>query len=58
MIAILLIAAAVLGCLGASGPIFRRLGPNGIGVLNRIFGFLILAIAVALVARGVVAIAR
>jgi multiple antibiotic resistance protein len=57
VIAILLIAGTVLGCLGASGPIFRRLGPNGIGVLNRIFGFLILAIAVALVARGAVALA-
>ncbi len=57
VIGILLISATVLACLGASGTIFKRLGPNGIGVLNRIFGFLILAIAVALVARGVVAIA-
>lgn len=57
VIAILLIAAAVLICLDASGAIFKRLGPNGIGVLNRIFGFLILAIAVALIARGAVAIA-
>jgi multiple antibiotic resistance protein len=57
VIAILLIGGTVVACLVASGPIFKRLGPNGIGVLNRIFGFLILAIAVALVARGVVAIA-
>jgi multiple antibiotic resistance protein len=58
VIGILLIAATVLACLVGSGAIFRRLGPNGIGVLNRIFGFLILAIAVALVSRGVIAIAR
>src|SRR5262245_264729 len=57
VIAILLISLTVLLCLGASGPIFKRLGPNGIGALNRIFGFLILAIAVALVARGALAIA-
>jgi multiple antibiotic resistance protein len=57
VIAILLIAVTVLACLVGSGAIFKRLGPNGIGALNRIFGFLILAIAVALVARGAVAIA-
>jgi multiple antibiotic resistance protein len=57
VIAILLIAVTVLACLVGSGAIFKRLGPNGIGALNRTFGFLILAIAVALVARGAVAIA-
>jgi len=57
VIAVLLIAVTVLVCLVASGAIFKRLGPNGIGVLNRIFGFLILAIAVALVSRGALAIA-
>ena len=57
VIGIVLIAASVFACLAVSGTIFKRLGPNGIGVLNRIFGFLILAIAVALVSRGVLAIA-
>jgi len=57
VIAIMLIAVTVLLCLGASGPIFKRLGPNGIGALNRIFGFIILGIAVALIARGALAIA-
>jgi multiple antibiotic resistance protein len=56
VIGILLIAATVVVCLAASGTIFTRLGPNGVGVLNRVFGFLILAIAVALVARGVLAL--
>lgn len=57
VLAILLIAVTVLVCLDLSPAIFKRLGPNGIGALNRIFGFLILAIAVALVARGAIALA-
>ena len=35
------------------GPLVHRLGPSAIGALNRIFGFLILAIAVQLVWDGV-----
>jgi MarC family membrane protein len=57
VLAILLISVTVLACLDFSPAIFKRLGPNGIGALSRIFGFLILAIAVALVARGALAIA-
>jgi multiple antibiotic resistance protein len=38
-------------CLG--GPLVRRLGPGAIGAINRIFGFLILAIAVQLAWDGV-----
>lgn len=38
-------------CLG--GPLVKRLGPTGTGAINRIFGFLILAIAVQLVWDGV-----
>jgi len=38
-------------CMG--GPLVRRLGPSAIGAINRIFGFLILAIAVQLVWNGV-----
>jgi multiple antibiotic resistance protein len=34
------------------GPLVRRLGPGAIGAINRIFGFLILAIAVQLVWDG------
>src|SRR5262249_36181820 len=57
VLAILLIAVSVLVCLTASPTIFKWLGPNGVGALNRIFGFIILAIAVALVARWATAIA-
>lgn len=37
-------------CLG--GPLVKRLGPTGTGAINRIFGFLILAIAVQLIWDG------
>ena len=35
------------------GPFVKRLGPGAVGAINRIFGFLILAIAVQLVWNGV-----
>ena len=38
-------------CLG--GPLVKRLGPGAAGAINRIFGFLLLAIAVQLVWDGV-----
>jgi multiple antibiotic resistance protein len=54
----MVIAIVVLGlviymflCLG--GPMVKRLGPNASGAINRIFGFLLLAIAVQLVWDGV-----
>jgi multiple antibiotic resistance protein len=37
-------------CLG--GPMVKRLGPGAVGAINRIFGFLLLAIAVQLVWNG------
>ncbi len=40
----------LLLCLG--GPFVKRLGPGAVGAINRIFGFLILAIAVQLVWYG------
>jgi multiple antibiotic resistance protein len=61
------IAGIVIGCVvmafvtatifRAGEPLLARLGPTGIGALSRIFGFLILAIAVELVASGVLALA-
>jgi multiple antibiotic resistance protein len=38
-------------CTG--GPLVKRLGPSAMGAITRIFGFLILAIAVQLVWDGV-----
>jgi len=53
----MVIGIAVLGvvvylflCLG--GPLVKRLGPGATGAINRIFGFLLLAIAVQLVWDG------
>lgn len=53
VIGIAAVALTVYLCLCLGGPLVRRLGPTGIGALNRIFGFLILAIAVQLVWDGV-----
>src|SRR5712675_713604 len=45
------VAVSVFLLMG--GPLVRRLGPSAVGAINRIFGFLILAIAVQLVWDGV-----
>jgi multiple antibiotic resistance protein len=47
------IALSVLLFFWLGGPLVRRLGPNAVGAINKIFGFLILAIAVQLVWDGV-----
>lgn len=49
-------ALLVFAVFRVGEPVLERLGPSGIGALSRIFGFLILAIAVELVAHGVVAL--
>jgi multiple antibiotic resistance protein len=45
------VSVALFFMLG--GPLVRRLGPSAVGAINKIFGFLILAIAVQLVWDGV-----
>lgn len=47
------VAIAVYFFLRLGGPLVARLGPGATGAINRIFGFLILAIAVQLVWDGV-----
>jgi multiple antibiotic resistance protein len=47
------IALSVLLFFWLGGPLVRRLGPSAVGAINKIFGFLILAIAVQLVWDGV-----
>jgi multiple antibiotic resistance protein len=54
----MVIGIAVLGLvvylfLCSGGPMVKRLGPGASGAINRIFGFLLLAIAVQLVWDGV-----
>jgi multiple antibiotic resistance protein len=46
------LAVTVYLFLRLGGPLVDRLGPNAVGAINRIFGFLILAIAVQLVWDG------
>ncbi|MGB8114184.1 MAG: MarC family protein, partial [Candidatus Sulfotelmatobacter sp.] len=53
VIGIAAIALSVFLFFYMGGPLVRRLGPSAVGAINKIFGFLILAIAVQLVADGI-----
>jgi len=53
VIGIAAIALSVVLFLCMGGPLVRRLGPSAVGAINKIFGFLILAIAVQLVWNGI-----
>jgi multiple antibiotic resistance protein len=54
VIGIALLALSVYLFLRMGGPFVGRLGPNAVGAITRIFGFLILAIAVQLAADGII----
>jgi multiple antibiotic resistance protein len=53
VIGIAAVALSVVLFFWMGGPLVRRLGPSAVGAINKIFGFLILAIAVQLVWDGV-----
>src|SRR5271170_4866478 len=53
IIGIVTLGMTVYLCLRLGGPLVKRLGPGALGAINRIFGFLILAIAVQLIWDGV-----
>ena len=53
VLGIIAIGITVYLFLQLGGPFVKRLGPGAVGAINRIFGFLILAIAVQLVWNGV-----
>lgn len=53
VIGIVVLALAIYLFLCMGGPMVKRLGPGASGAINRIFGFLLLAIAVQLVWDGV-----
>ncbi len=52
VIGIVALGLTVYLLLRLGGPFVKRLGPGALGAINRIFGFLILAIAVQLVWNG------
>ncbi len=52
MIGIVALGLVVFAFLCLGGPFVKRLGPGATGAINRIFGFLILALAVQLVWDG------
>src|SRR5580700_1027629 len=52
VIAIVVLGLVVFVFLCSAGPLVKRLGPGALGAINRIFGFLLLAIAVQLVWDG------
>ena len=53
VIGIFAVAVSVSLFFALGGPLVRRLGPSAVGAINKIFGFLILAIAVQLVWNGI-----
>lgn len=53
IIGVAAIAVSVTLFFWLGGPLVRKLGPGAVGAINKIFGFLILAIAVQLVWDGV-----
>lgn len=53
---IALLGIALYLCLMLGEPAIEALGSNGIGALNRVLGFFILAIAVQLIADGILAL--
>lgn len=55
---ILLMAVVVYVALLLSSPLFKVLGKTGVGVLNKIMGFFILAIAVQLIVNGIMMLTK
>jgi len=53
IIGVAAVALSVTLLFALGGPLVRRLGPSAVGAINKIFGFLILAIAVQLVWNGI-----
>lgn len=58
LIGVSLLAASVYLSLVLGEPLIKALGKTGVGALNRVLGFLILAIAVQFVADGALQFAR
>lgn len=57
VLADVVMGVVVAAVLTLGGPLLSRMGETGVAALTRIFGFLILAIAVELLAHGILALA-
>jgi multiple antibiotic resistance protein len=55
---LVLFGVAVYLLLALGQPLIKALGKNGLGALNRVMGFFVLAIAVQLVTNGIFAIVK
>lgn len=58
LIGIALLGLTIYLCLTLGEPLIGAMGKNGVGAMNRVLGFFILAIAVNLVADGVFSILK
>jgi multiple antibiotic resistance protein len=58
LIGIVLIGISLYLCLVLGEPLIKRLGNNGVGALNRVFGFFILAIGVRFIADGSISLLK
>ncbi|UFP96271.1 MarC family protein [Gloeobacter morelensis] len=58
LVGIALLSAVVYLSLVVGEPLIKALGKTGVGALNRVLGFLILAIAVQFIADGVLQLVR
>jgi multiple antibiotic resistance protein len=58
LLGIALLGITIYLCLALGEPLVRILGKNGLGAMNRIFGFFILGIAVQLIADGAITFIR
>jgi multiple antibiotic resistance protein len=56
LVGIMLLGFTLYVCLALGEPLSKALGKNGIGALNRVLGFFILAIAVQFIADGTLAL--
>ncbi|OLP19726.1 antibiotic resistance protein MarC [Leptolyngbya sp. 'hensonii'] len=52
LMGVALLAISLYFCLTLGEPLVKALGRNGLGALNRVFGFFILAIAVQFISEG------
>jgi multiple antibiotic resistance protein len=58
LVGIVLIGISLYLCLVLGEPLINRLGKNGVGALNRVFGFFILAIGVRFIADSSISLLK